>query len=99
MKKLFIIAALLLSGCPKPVPEPTPPPQPIEDGGAEDAQPATCAGACARWAELGCKEAEPERPGHCEAVCENLVNSGVVTLNLTCRASVKSCKDIDACER
>jgi hypothetical protein len=58
----------------------------------------TCATACARYRELGCPGAGPTAKGStCEAACENLESSGVVTWDVGCRARAPTCDAFDAC--
>jgi hypothetical protein len=100
MKKLLALM-LLLSGCrcqlgcgagivqttPTDAPDAAPAPSGI-----------TCADVCAKYRALGCPEGNPTAEGEaCEAVCENVQSSGIVKLDLACRAGIASCADIDAC--
>jgi hypothetical protein len=88
-----LILLLALGGCPLP-PPPEPPPQP--EPGTE----ATCATVCEHWRELGCSEGDSTPGGAtCEQVCQNVQDSNIVEFDLECKASVKSCDEIDACER
>jgi len=58
----------------------------------------TCADVCAKYRALGCPEGNPTEEGDaCEAVCENVQASGIVKLDLDCRANIASCAEIDEC--
>lgn len=99
--RLFLLSLGLLlgvaSGCPPPVPDPTPEPEPLP---TVDAGEVGCAEVCNHWRALGCREADPTPNGSpCEEVCVTASQSGFLYWDLACRASVKRCEDIDACER
>lgn len=73
-------------------------PCPIDAGGALGV-PATCETSCAHLADLKCAAAKPTTEGHsCVEVCRNLVDTGLVKVNLECRSTAKTCAAIDECE-
>lgn len=91
---LALVTGLLVAGCPLPGPPepPGPPPGPHPQG-------ATCVTACAKLNELGCPEGEPTPDGKsCEAVCENVQASGIISWNLDCRSVITECGQTDSCE-
>ena len=95
MKNLLLVIFLSAcsTGCPHN-PGPRPGPLPCPDGGAK----ATCADACARLKQLGCKGSGPTPEGaDCVEICGNLVDSNVI-VDLECRARAASCEAIDRCE-
>lgn len=85
MKRLAATLLFVFACChPRP---PTPPPGT-----------ATCADYCNRLAQLKCPDAKPTAEGAtCEAVCQNIQESGIVDLNLDCRIEAASCAAADAC--
>lgn len=110
MFKAILLASALLSTCevgpfPKPPPDPLPP-SPWDariDAGPPAPEPAPsspCARACARFAALGCQEAQPTAAGaSCAAVCENIESSGVISMDPECVARAESCSIARACGR
>ena len=67
-------------------------------GGADGGEPPACERACRRLEKLGCPEAMPTPSGvTCVAVCENVEDSGVVSLDPECVARIRSCTDIESC--
>lgn len=71
-----------------------PPPPPAADAGPMR----PCEAACARYAFLKCKQAQPTPDGaSCVDVCENVESSGVMSLGPDCVAHAARCEDADAC--
>lgn len=104
---VLLLAAFLWRGCssdPKPAPTPVPsgsggsaePGGTGGDAGSGGAHP--CERACARLAQLGCPEAKPTPGGgSCVSVCQNVEDSGIVTLDPECVAKISSCAEIERC--
>jgi len=90
MERALILAALVmgavlaLAGCASVPPPPAPIPTPIPG--------ASCADACQNGARLGC-DTNPE----CEAVCQNVQNSGAFTYDTGCLAGATTCAAWSAC--
>lgn len=62
--------------------------------------PAACAKACSHFADLDCEEAKPTNGGiSCTQVCVNMQESGLISYDLACAATVTSCEAISACPR
>jgi hypothetical protein len=102
----LMLVAFLWRGCGsdfKPAPPEEPALPPFADGGGFGAggtggQGRACERACKRLEQLGCPEAEPTPGGvSCVTVCENVEDSGVVSLDPECVARVRSCAEIEAC--
>lgn len=89
LRRLLILVAV--AGCPKPVPPPVPPTPP--DGAA------TCATACERMRELHCIDVEPTPEGAtCDDICQNIIDSEILTWDLDCRTMATSCDEVENCE-
>ena len=87
------ITLLLASGC--PVQPPVEPDAPPHDPNAA----ASCEGVCEHWRALECAEAETSSDGEtCEAVCQNVQDSGIIEWNLPCRQAIATCDQVDSCE-
>lgn len=85
MKYLFL---LFLTSCGHCSPTPPPPSGP------------TCAEVCTRAATMGCDVAKPTAKGEtCEKVCTEVEASGLIDLDLECRARAESCEAAEACEQ
>jgi hypothetical protein len=98
MNKLSLssLAALLL-GCPPPPPCVTCPNPDFPDAG--DTRSA-CQRACDHFRELKCEEGEATKDGAtCEAVCENMQTSNLLSYDLQCAAKAPTCDFIDNCPR
>ncbi len=107
LARMSIVLVLLLAGCPKPAPGPVPPSAP--DAGVVGAR---CDDVCVHFRELGCKEGgsrevlggKPlgtvsQEGRTCTEVCEAVQSSGLVSWDLSCRAAITACSQVDACER
>lgn len=93
----WLACIVLLWSCTPPAAAPTAPPVPLPAPGTEDAD---CFTVCEHLRDLGCEQAEPSPGGaSCEDVCDNVQSSGVITWNLSCRASIADCNKLDHCER
>lgn len=93
MVVLAFAIVITLTGCPKPLPPPVPPTD--WDGGS-----ATCETACARLQQLGCPAGRPTPKGApCQAVCENVMSSGLIEWQLDCVARAITCGETDRCAR
>lgn len=102
--KALVALLLLLVGCsncgpvptpakPVPIPGPIPTPPPAPDG------PATCAALCDRMKALGCDAGVMTKEGNsCEKICLNIVDSGVIKLDLECMVRSRSCNEMDQCD-
>lgn len=84
----WVLLALCLAGCHKPLPPPVPPSQ--ADGGA------TCEAACAHLRALGCPSAQPTADNSCTLMCS--VPAGLQALNVNCILSASSCEAADNCD-
>lgn len=90
MNAALLLSALAAALCCSPPPAPAP----RVDAGS----PADCQAACDRLAELGCEEAQPTPGGaSCVEVCNNTEQSGAVTLDPACVATIATCAAIDGC--
>ena len=88
MKKLLTILFLFIGAC-HPVPDPV---MPVTD--------ATCSQVCNRGRELDCEFSKDTPAGsRCEDVCQNVMDSGIVTWDLDCMASSGSCEELNRCGR
>jgi hypothetical protein len=111
IKSILLLSALLASTCevgpfPKPPPQPEPP-SPWDNWPPPDPAPAPeddaathtpCYQACKQLAKLGCPEAQPTTGGAtCTQVCQNVEDSGVVSMNPSCVARAESCSIAKAC--
>ena len=105
----LMLVAFLWRGCGSDF-KPAPKPPPSANGGTAGSsgsggasggtggQGRACERACKRLEQLGCAEAEPTPGGvSCVTVCENVEDSGVVSLDPECVARVHSCAEIEAC--
>jgi hypothetical protein len=64
-----------------------------------DAPQASVAAVCEHYRILGCEGGKPTPAGvPCEVVLTNAIASGMLRLNMDCRASATSCQAVDACE-
>lgn len=95
-----LLLALLLAGCPKPLPGPVPPGP--ADAGAPADGPATCERLCSDGRALGCDWAQPTPTGApCEDVCRNATVGGPVAWDLACRVAglegARGCLSVDLC--
>lgn len=94
---VFALLAAIDAGCPPtpapdpvPTPTPTPDPKPLPEH-------ASCATACERAAELGCKWAAHTAAGaSCEDVCLNAQKWQ--PWDLACRTAAVTCAAADRCE-
>lgn len=87
--------AAYAQGCKPAPPKPPPPPPPaLLDGGL-----ATCGTACARLLVLGCPEAggTPADGASCEAVCEHVLSSNLVELDVSCISNAADEAAVRAC--
>lgn len=89
--------ALVLAGCPKPLPPPNPP---APDAADAAALLPTCEGVCDRGRALGCSWARPTASGAtCEIVCSNANDpSGPIRWDLSCRVRIATCDDAARCQ-
>lgn len=93
----IFLFAIVINGCPRPLPPPVPPTPTFPDASTLD-HPATCADVCQRLFLLGCPAANPTSAGAtCLDVCTNITSAGVITWNLECMAMATSCANVDAC--
>lgn len=89
MNRLALLV-LALSACVPLAPEPGPPAPVIVDPSCEDA--------CARFAALGCEEAQPTPAGaSCAEVCAN-TQASPAPLDLSCIVRSSSCAQARECE-
>lgn len=88
MKVLAFALTLALVACVPITPEPVPGPVIVSP---------SCPEACARFAALGCEEAQPTPAGApCVDVCENA--QATVPLDLACIVRAGSCAQARLCE-
>ena len=60
----------------------------------------TCGDCCAHARELSCDVGKPTPEGAaCEDVCQNVLTSGVVTIDLGCCVQATTCAQLDRCTR
>lgn len=86
---IALLLALIVGCQPTPGPSPPEPPPPHVP---------SCARACARLAELGCKEGKPTPKGAtCQEVCEHTEASGYLSLNPGCVERITSCDQVNSC--
>jgi hypothetical protein len=91
MRLLLVLA--LAAGCAKVTPPPVNP-SPM-DG---DAGPASCLDVCRNLQAMGCPAAQPTPEGHtCVEVCATVMESGITSFDLRCRAHATSCQAADRC--
>jgi hypothetical protein len=85
----WAVAALIMEGCGHVKP---PPPAPPDDPFAN------CALACSHMLALGCRAGQPTAKGEsCEAVCNNVMTSSIVTWNLACISNASDCGAVNVC--
>lgn len=96
----FASLILLVVSCTKqPPPDKPDAPIVVADAGSDAApKPAlpACEQACARMAELGCKEGQPTPAGKAckDWLCE-AEKAEIIDFSLACLAKIKSCDEID----
>jgi hypothetical protein len=92
--KVMLFALVVASACcTNSKPTPTAAPSSVDSGIA------TVETVCANYRALGCPAGKSTPQGAtCETVLSNAIASGMVRINLACRASASSCPAADACE-
>lgn len=91
----LVALAAYAQGCKPSPPKPPPPPPPaLLDGGI-----ATCASACSRLLVLGCPEADgtPADGDSCESVCEHVLSTNIVELDIACISNAADESAVRAC--
>jgi hypothetical protein len=92
-----VFCLLAVPGCPRPITGPQP--IPVSGPDAAGRGSATCLDVCANAGKLGCPAAQPTPNGtSCEEVCVNVMQSGIVTFDLACRAEASDCAAFERCE-
>lgn len=97
--------ASLMAGCSRLTPPPYQPDVVVEAGPVQELDagpdaPSTCERSCTHLRKLGCAEGESTPGGQpCEAVCENLNESGLVVLDSVCVLVASSCDAAVQCLR
>ncbi len=85
---LLLLAALVLAGCPQPLPPVPPGPAPAG---------ATCESVCAHGAELGCPWAAPTPAFRsCADVCG--AAAAILPWNVDCIQAAPTCEAAEACQ-
>lgn len=104
MKRLLVIAALALWGCP-PDPEAPigPKPKPVGQDAAmlpDGALATPCEAVCGAYRMLRCPEGEPTKKGHtCEEVCQNAAQEGIDLSGSVneCIVKAATCREVRVC--
>jgi hypothetical protein len=66
---------------------------------APKVDPGACFAVCANYRTLKCPAGDPTPDGAtCETVCASAATSGLMTMNLACRATAASCDEASRCE-
>lgn len=99
MKSALILAAVLLVGCPGPIPRPAP---------VIPTDTASCPSACQHLRDLRCPEGNPiPHPDHfddrsfdatCEKFCEDTQQSGHA-LQPSCVMRIRKCSDMESVQK